>query len=46
MWKVFRYRFLISFLINVFFNEKQRETTDSVRKDSLKGFKKCQLTKQ
>ena len=39
-------RFTFKIIINVFYNNKQKETADSVRKDSLKGFKKRQLTKQ
>ena len=39
-------QFCFKVIINIFFNNKQKESLDTVRKDSLKAFKKRQLTKE
>ena len=36
-------QFALKIIVNIFFNNKQKEIADSVRKDLVKGFKKRQL---
>ena len=40
------YRFATKIVTNIFYNNKQRLSSDSIRKDSLKLFKKRQLSKE
>ena len=40
------YKFSIRTVVNIFYNNKQKLARDEVRKDSLRGFKKRQRTKE